>query len=111
MAGIKETKELVGFVLALGNAVGKSLADGMVGWMDLVHFFSAVREAPDAINGLSALPGELADLSEAEKGELFKFVEGKFDIPQDSVEPLLEKAIKAGIILADLIADFRKPKA
>lgn len=110
MAGIKETKEMLGFTLALGNAVGTSLADGTVGWTDLVHFFSAVRDAPSAINGAHLLPAELADLSEAEKQELYDFIDAEFDIPQDRLEPIIEKGIKAAVVLADLVADFVKKK-
>jgi hypothetical protein len=80
----------------------------MVGWTDLVHFFSAVRDAPAAINGAAQLPVELADLTDEEKQELFDFIDEEFDIPQDALEPLLEKGIKAAVVLADLIADFVK---
>ena len=102
MAGIQETKELVGFVLSVGEGVA-ALADGGVSFSDVVKFVEAARRAPAGIGGVGMVLPELKDLDEAEKAELKKFVEEDFDIPQDSVELAIEAAFKVGIDLSDLL--------
>lgn len=104
--GIKETQEMLRFVLALGNAAGKSMADGKISWLDAVHFWDAFRSANDAFLGANLILKELKDLDATEKATLYTQLETEFDIPHDEIEARVEKALKAAITLAALIADY-----
>lgn len=106
MAGIKETKEVVAFAVALGNGLGNALEDGDIDFADVVDFVGVIRTVGDAFEGLSELPGELSDLSEVEYQELKAYVEDEFDIPQDMVEGVVEQAFDIGLKVAAFVSTF-----
>lgn len=71
MLGIKETKELLVFGLDVGEGVFKSYADdGKITFGDATNFSDAVISVPAALKGVTDVPAELADLDEAEFGEI-----------------------------------------
>lgn len=105
--GIEETKDILAFVMSLGNAVGQSLDDGRMDITDLGNFLQVLTSAPEAISGSSQIAGELKDLSESEKEELLEFVKEEFDIPQDGLEEKIEKYLDLGARLVDVFLDFR----
>lgn len=106
MAGIKETKELLDFAIALCNGVGRAAEDGDYDFTDLVDFVPVVRTLGDAFQGVTEVPRELADLSEVEYQELLDYVREEFDIPQDRAELYLEKAFEAGLRVAEMVCLF-----
>ena len=101
--GIKETKEMIGFIVELGNGVGKSLEDGEWNVTDFVHFMDALMMAPAAFQGMNQIPAEFGDLSEAEIKELVDYVVEEFDIPQDQIEVVIERAIDIAWDIYELI--------
>lgn len=103
MAGIKETKELLYFVIEFGNALGKSLEDGKISVLELGNFIGSLGAVAPAFEGIGNLPTELADLDEAEKQELVEMVEARFDIPQDGVEAVIEKGLRTGVAIAEFV--------
>jgi len=103
---MKETKELLGFVLALGSACGKSIEDGKIGLGDLMHFISAMRQAGDAFEGIGSVPMEWAGMTDVQKEELKAYVVAEFDIPQDALEESIEIGLKVAIDLAYMITKF-----
>lgn len=105
--GMTETKELVSFILSLGNGIGASLEDGKIGVSDVSNFFGAMTLAGPALSGVNAIPGELSDMDDAEKEDLLAFVNEKFDIPQDNIEASIERSLRIGVDIAALIADFK----
>lgn len=92
--GIKETKELVKFGIALGEAVDASLADGKLGLEDAVNFYTPITAAGDAFADISLVPKELGDLDDAEKAELLSYVENELDIANDKLEEAIERSLK-----------------
>ncbi len=105
MAGIKESKELLYFVVEFGNALGRSLEDGKISVLELGNFIGSLGAVAPAFEGTADLPTEIADLSEAEKQELIELVEDRFDIPQDGVEALIEKGLRTGVAIAEFVND------
>ena len=110
MAGVKETKELLAFACELGNGLGASLADGRIGYGDLMNIFGALRALPGAVDGAHLIVGELKDLDPDEKVELCAMVEERLDIPQDSIEPMAEKAMCLAVALGEFIVTLGKAK-
>lgn len=108
--GIKETKELLGFVLALVEAGANSLADGRIGFTDAIHFFEAFRKLSDAVEDIHKVLDEAKDYDEAEKAELKQYIKDEFDIPGDMVEEYIEKGLALGIDLLYFITMFLRKK-
>lgn len=100
MAGTKETKDLLDFALSLGNGLGNALEDGFQ-LSDLALLLPALLKIGDALNGIGNVPAELADLDDTELADLKAFIQGKFDIPQDKIEPAIEQGIDLGIRVAN----------
>jgi len=105
--GIKETKQLLGFILSLSNAIGSSLEDGKFSAKDLLNFFDSMRMAADALEGIGDVGGELSDLDEKEQQELLNYAVNKFDIPQKTVERYVELGLKGGLAIVSLIQNLR----
>jgi hypothetical protein len=106
--GIKETKEMLCFVLCLGEAIVSSLKDGKIGFGDLMHFFKAFQEAGPALGNSHLIVKEILDLSEKEKKELMAFVQAEFDLENDLIETYVEKGISVVIELISLLSLFKK---
>ncbi len=107
--GIKETKEVVGFALSVGEGVA-ALADGGLSLGDIFKFVEAAKRAPAGMAGLVLVPSELSELDDAEKAELKAFVAADFDIAQDGIESAIEMALSIAVDLSDLVALFKKPE-
>lgn len=106
--GIKESKEVLDFVLALGNAAGVSLSDGKIGLEDLSNFFGALTVAGPAFEGIQDVVKEFKDLDKEEAAELVTYVKEKFDIPQDDIEAMVEKGLAAALLIGEIIVGLGK---
>lgn len=109
--GIKETKDVVIAMAKFGNAAGETLADGRATLTDLVHFYAPVAAMGPAVEGIGAVPAELADIEAAELADLQATFAREFDIPQNVAETLVEKSIDAAARFVALVLEFRKPAA
>lgn len=107
MADIKETKEAVGFIVAIANGVGKALQDGKINLADFGCFMDAFLKAPAAFSGASEIPAELADMDSAEREGLKQYIFEEFDIPQDKVEGIVEDALDISNRIFGLIEKIR----
>ena len=108
MAGIKETKEVLSFILSLANALDISLQDGKVGISDLMHFLTVVKKAPAAFENLNMMLTEIVDLDAGERAELLVFTKKEFDITNDHLEKTMEHALDVAARLYELICEIRK---
>jgi len=108
MLGTKETKEMLGFVLGLGNALGASMVDGKVTIGDLHNFVGPLLSSGDAFNGADQIPSELADLDAAEQADMLTFAETEFGVPEHAVNDVVEGAFD---VLNELFTFVRKVKA
>lgn len=89
----KDVAELLEFALSFGTAIGNATQDGKFDLSDIGFFIPSLTVLPRAVEGIMNVPGELADLSEDEVAMLRKQI-GDFDIPQDEVEEVIERALK-----------------
>ena len=74
MAGTKETQDIVKFVIALGNAIGKSLEDGKFSLRDIYNFLGILGMANAAVGNWKEVKNEIKDLDPAEIEELIALV-------------------------------------
>ena len=99
----KELKDVVAFVVSLANAVGKSYEDGKFDIGDIVEFITPLRRLYVAYEGIERIDDELKSLTEAEFAELVEYVKTEFDIPQETVEKVVEYALDVAKALFPLI--------
>lgn len=106
----KETKDLVRLVVNAVNAVGDSLKDGKLNILDAVHFIKVLVAAGPAIDNVSGVLEELKSLSAVEKQEILDMVK-EVDLPNEDRELLVERILRAAIVLAEVILPLVKVKA
>jgi hypothetical protein len=107
--GVQEVKDLASAVAKTGAAAAKILADGQVTLSDTVHLpgvLAGLKGFAD-VEYLALLP-ELKDLDEAERAELAKDFQSKFDIPNDTVEAVVEQGYALLLEGLDAVMAFLK---
>ena len=112
MAGIKETKEVLDFTAAIGNATGVSLQDGKFDLMEITNYITALTKLPSAVDGIDQVPEELKDLYGAEAQEILAFFSEKLDLPQEEIETAVEDHLAVGLAFYRLVQKYYwKPAA
>ena len=97
MAGIKETKELLKFIVEFAEAIDKSMEDGDIGFADLTNLVSAMMAAGDAFSDISLIPEEINDLDDNEALELYAYAKDELDLRSDKLEEIVESALEIGL--------------
>jgi hypothetical protein len=107
MLGIKETKELLSFLIKLGHGIDKASADG---WSitDLVHFAPALQAVFAGVAGIDQVDDELFDLDDEERQALVDFVKEDLDLTNDEAEAAFEDGIRLGFDLWNFVKRFIK---
>jgi hypothetical protein len=112
--GIEETKDVVSFLAATGNAINESLADdGKISVGEYTKFISPVGKLFPAVTGFNQVIQELGELNDDEKKEIIDQVKAELDI-NENVEAIIEKCLNVsyGINeIASLIKAARVAKA
>jgi hypothetical protein len=108
---MKETKELVCFLVDIMNWLGKSFEDGDISLSDLLALLPKFKEAGAAINGIEKIPSELKHVPEYELAALYKHIQDHFDIPQDNIEMVAETLIKVALQLVLVFRTVKTKKA
>jgi len=107
MEGIKETKELLKFVIELGEGLDKSLQDGELGFTDLSNLVSAMMASGDAFENANKIPAEIKDLDENEALELYTYVREDFNLINDKTEEIVERSLEIGLKIFQLVEMIR----
>lgn len=105
--GIKETKELLKFVLDLGMGLEQALADKKMTFGDVGCFLVAFKDAVPAFAGINLVPKEMGNLSDAEIAELVTFVETEFHLNDQKIEHIVDMALSFGFKIYEMIEVFR----
>lgn len=95
--GIKATKEMVEFLVAVVQGVVDSFADGRLDIWDVPRFFKAIGKAIPAIQHVGELCKELRDLSPEEIEEIKPLVRLDLKLPLPMADTLLKQVINATI--------------
>lgn len=106
--GIKETKELLKFVVELGLAFDKAYADKKFELHELSLLVAPMMDAGPAFEGLDKVGGELKDLTTEEAAELVAFVKDELDLQNDNLEEVIENALEVGLKVYGFIKLLRK---
>lgn len=103
--GVKESREVVAFVVALVNVLASLVGLSPLALLGRVgELIKVLGLAGPAVNGWrDALSEGIDGYSDAEKAVLYAEVQ-KLELPNEAVEQTAEKVIKAGIALLDVLA-------
>ena len=110
MPGITETKDVLKFVISIGQALYKAFEDGKFTWGDYIHFLPTIGTLFPALSGIEQVPEELRDLSDEEFTELVEYFKSEFNIPDKIVEEIVELSIDTAANLFEIIKLIKKWK-
>ena len=95
--GIKETKEVLRFVLSFVQALKTTYEDGDFDWYDAKNFIEPIKNLGDAIDNIDEVLPEITDIDEEEYEELLSWMKEEFpEIIDQEVEYVLDEALVAG---------------
>jgi hypothetical protein len=102
---VDNIKKLVGLVIEAGNVIPEMTKDA--GSFSKFVALGKMGDELIAIAGLDVeeLKKEVLDLDAAEKAELIRYIEDKFEIANDNLEEQIEQAIEIGIELMSVLTD------
>jgi hypothetical protein len=106
--GIEETKELVKFVIEMGEAFDKAYVDKKIEATELGLLIAPLMQVGPAFEGIDKVGGEVKDLDEAEMAELVAYIKDELDLEADKIEAIIEKALETGLHLYGLVKMFQK---
>lgn len=108
MAGIKELKEVIAFGMAVGSgAVIAINDDGKITLGDATAFTPAVIALPAALEGITEIPVEIADLDEAEFIELQTFILETLPAVGDKWLVVAKESLNIGLSVLKLYNVFK----
>ena len=109
MADIKNIKEVVIFGLATAKLLKADLADGRFSPIEILGLWKLIGPAKDAFEGMGLIPGELKDLSPAEREELVDLVRQVLeqDITDNAALAKAEQALSAVDSVLSTVEMFR----
>ena len=106
--GIKETKELLKFVIELGEGIDKAGADKKIDVMDVQYLIKPLASASAAFEGADKVKAELADLSAEEAAEIVKYAQDELQLSNEGIEKSIEAALKVGLEIYKYFKMFKK---
>ena len=98
--GIKETKEMVDFLVSVIQGAIDSAVDGRLDLWDIRNFFKSLRKVGAAFKDCSKIGQELSDLSDKEIAELEALVNSELSIGNLLIDGFVKQAI---IVLLEML--------
>lgn len=111
--GIENLKVLIGFGLTLGQKSFEVLADGKLEFAETIELLGVARDVPQVIEAIKRAPDELADLDPGEQAQLYKEIQTKFDLENETVEKAVEVGLRTTLTIVAAVYEVREllPKA
>ena len=106
--GTKELKEMLSFVITLGESLEAALEDKKFEMAELALLMPALMKVGTAFEGIDKLGAEVKDLDEAEIAELVAFVKEDLDLKSDKIEEMVEKGLELGAKVYGFVQLFKK---
>ena len=104
--GLQDAVEIIDFVFISIEKAKQAKADGGgINLMDLPKAFDLIGPAQLAVDGYDRVPAAWKAASDEEKEVVYNHFADKFDLENDVVEAKVEKAVRAGYLIADLLID------
>ena len=110
MTGIKETQEALQFLGSFVTVTDGVLADGKVDALELVGYVNTIFTIKPAVEGIKAVPLELADLTDAERESLKNTLATSLKLRRAEVEEISEEGFELALRLVQFINKVGKVK-
>lgn len=106
---MKETKQLILFLAAIGTQTVESATDGDgLNFKDAPEFIDELMQAPEALGGISEVPGEIKNSTSEERAELYQIISDEIQgLTPDRFDKFVEAAEQIAIAVDSVITQFR----
>ncbi len=91
--GVKETKEVLDLALVVESVLREVLADGKIGFLEVLKILKIRSALNPAIEGLAQVPAELKDLDAAEAAELTTHVMSQLGVESGKAVQIVEASL------------------
>ena len=107
---LKETKEMLGFVIKFITALEKTLEDGKFSLIDIPNFLPAFIKMGPAIVGATEIPLELRAASKEQVDALKAEIKEELDLQDNQLEEFIEDSFAFVIAGYRLFANYSKKR-
>lgn len=104
---LKETKEMLDFVLEMAEVSEKVFVDGKFEMSKLALFMGPLMMIQPALDNVADVEKELRDMDDEERAELVAYIQEKVDLEDDKAEMILERALEMVVAGYALLRAFR----
>lgn len=101
--GVKELTDVVKLGVAIANAGVMVAADKKVDLADLPTIMAILPLVPSALEGISKVPAEAADLDSAEGAALLATIATDLALPDGKAKAIVMASMKVAVDLKDLV--------
>lgn len=105
---MKETKELLKFVIELGEAVEGAMADKKFELAELSLLIGPLMQAGPAFEGFENIGAEIKAMDAAKMADLVAYIEVELDLASDKVEEIIEKGLATALVVYNFVQLFKK---
>jgi len=107
--GIDETLEVVEAAVSFANAIDDATSDGWQWLVDPLKFVAPVTKLPAAIGGITNVPTELSDVSDADRIKISEKIQ-EMNFKQEYAEKIGEQALRFATEFASLVLLINEAK-
>lgn len=106
--GISETLDAVDFAISFANSIVLSYQDGSLSLSDFQYAITPFMKIPSVLSGINMIPAELADLSEAELGQIINKVTTELNVDSVKAKDIVVKALNLAYSIYELVKVLKK---
>jgi hypothetical protein len=103
---LKDTREVLALVIALGKAYENAKADGVINYADLLYLLPVIEKVGPAFEGIENVQIELIAMSPEEAEELKAWIKIELDLKDDEIEQFIQAAFAVVVDMWLLIKQF-----
>lgn len=105
---MKETKELLKFVIELGESLEAALEDKKFDIAELSLLIGPLMQVGPAFEGVDQVGEEIKNVDAAALADLVAYAKDELDLKADDVENIIEKALDLGVQVYSFVKLFKK---
>jgi len=107
--GIQNLKEVVDFGFSVGQGLQGALSDGKLSLADLAYALPALQSAGPALQDITKVPKEFADIDMDEAVELVAHTKAKLPMLSDErAREVVAKSLKLALAIGELLHALKK---
>lgn len=103
---LKDTREVLTFVIALGKAYEAAKSDGVINVADLLHLLPVIDKIGPAFEGIENVQIELMAMTTEEADELKAWIKTELDLQDEEIEEFIQAAFAVVVDLWMVIRRF-----